>query len=97
MAGSFGPLAFEVGDEVRAAFVAHEAQAAWMFQPSKSGKWLANLAGLARQRLVSLGLQMIFGNDGSPGWCTVNQSSRFFSHRRDGVSGRLAASIWRVD
>ena len=92
-----GPLAFEVGDEVRAAFVAHEAQAAWMFQPSKSGKWLANLAGLARQRLVSLGLQMIFGNDGSPGWCTVNQSSRFFSHRRDGVCGRLAASIWRVD
>lgn len=90
-----GPQAFEVGDEVREAFVAQDPQAADMFQPLHPGKWLANLPGLARQRLTSLGITQIFGNDGSAGWCTVTQSSRFFSHRRDRVSGRLAVSIWR--
>jgi copper oxidase (laccase) domain-containing protein len=38
----------------------------------------------------------VFGNDGSPAWCTVSQPSRFFSHRRDRVSGRLGACIWLV-
>ena len=90
-----GPQAFEVGDEVRAAFLVHDAQAAQMFQPRPGGKWLANLAGLARQRLAALGITRIFGNDGSDPWCTVTQPSRFFSHRRDRVSGRFAVSIWR--
>jgi len=90
-----GPQAFEVGDEVRAAFVADNAQAAEMFAPLPSQKWLANLSGLARQRLGALGITQIFGNDGSSRWCTVTQSSRFFSHRRDRVSGRLAVAIWR--
>jgi len=89
-----GPQAFEVGGEVRAAFVAHDAQAAHCFVP-KGDKWLADLAGLARQRLNAMGIGHIFGNDSSPGWCTVSQPSRFFSHRRDGVSGRMAVSIWR--
>jgi len=90
-----GPQAFEVGAEVRAAFVAHDAQAALMFAPS-GNQWLADLAGLARQRLRALGIAQIYGNDSSPAWCTVSQPSRFFSHRRDRLSGRMAASIWRA-
>lgn len=90
-----GPQAFEVGDEVRAVFVAHDPRAACMFQP-KGDKWLADLAGLARQRLNAMGVQPIYGNDSSPAWCTVSQPSRFFSHRRDRVSGRMAVSVWRT-
>jgi polyphenol oxidase len=90
-----GPRVFEVGDEVRTAFVTHDAQAARMFEPLAGGKWLANLSGLARQRLAALGITQVFGNDGSADWCTYAQPSRFFSHRRDRVSGRLAVSIWR--
>ena len=90
-----GPQAFEVGGEVRAAFVAVEAAAAQLFQPCGAGKWLADLAGLARLRLAALGITEVYGNDGSADWCSVTQASRFFSHRRDGVSGRFAVSIWR--
>lgn len=89
-----GPQAFEVGDEVRAAFVAHNAQALALFVPHTPGKWLADLAGLARQRLAAMGVTRVHGNDGSAPWCTVANPSRFFSHRRDRVSGRFAASIW---
>lgn len=112
-----GPTAFEVGDEVRAAFLAQAAgnrgegnkgddearDAAGgvraCFRPAPSGlpgKWLADLAALARLRLQALGLPAgrIHGNDGSTAWCTVSDASRFFSHRRDRTSGRLAASIW---
>lgn len=98
-----GPGAFEVGEEVRAAFVAHDARAAQFFEPvpgaDKSRKYLANLPQLARQRLQALGMEAIYGNDGSLPWCTVHNESQFFSHRRDagrlGSSGRLAACIWR--
>ena len=90
-----GPQAFEVGDEVRAAFEAHDAQAVHCFAPHGVGKWLADLPGLARQRLAALGLASVHGNDGSAAWCTVGNASRFFSHRRDRVSGRMAACIWR--
>ncbi len=90
-----GPRAFEVGPEVRAAFEAHDPQAAACFRPAAAaGKWLADLPALARQRLLALGISQIHGNDGSPSWCTVSQPSRFFSHRRDRVSGRLAACVW---
>ena len=62
-------------------------------------KYLANLAGLARQRLAALGITAIYGNDGGDAWCTVLNGSRFFSHRRDaarlGSSGRFAACIWK--
>ena len=57
-------------------------------------KWLADLPGLARDRLAALGISRLYGNDGSPAWCTVTNASLFFSHRRDRVSGRQAASIW---
>lgn len=93
-----GPTAFEVGDEVRAAFVQDDAGAAGMFQPGAPGKWRANLQGLARRRLLALGVTQIYGNDGSDSWCTVRNPSRFFSHRRDSValggSGRFAACVW---
>jgi polyphenol oxidase len=92
-----GPKVFEVGDEVRAAFVANDAQAARHFQPHATpGKWLADLPGLARQRLAALGVTQVHGNDGSDAWCTVSNPSRFFSHRRDRVSGRFAAAVWLV-
>lgn len=89
-----GPDAFEVGPEVKAAFEAHDPQAAALFRPHGAGKFLADLAGLARQRLGALGVTQVCGNDGSPAWCTVTNPSRFFSHRRDRVSGRFAACIW---
>jgi len=91
-----GPQAFEVGAEVRAAFVADLPRAASAFVPLPSGKWLANLPLLARQRLLAAGVHGIYGNDGSPSWCTVTNPSRFFSYRRDRVTGRQAACIWRV-
>ena len=91
-----GPQAFEVGDDVRAGFVGHAAQAAVCFTPLSPGKWLADLPGLARQRLAAAGVHRIYGNDGSAPWCSVGNASRYFSHRRDAVSGRMAASIWRV-
>jgi YfiH family protein len=89
-----GPKAFEVGDEVRDAFAAHDRAALALFKPQPAGKWLADLQGLARLRLAALGVTQIYGNDGSRSWCTVSQPSRFFSYRRDGVSGRMAACIW---
>ena len=91
-----GPQAFEVGDEVRAAFVDHSSAASQAFTPQGSGKWLADLAFLARQRLQAAGVAQVYGNDGSAPWCTVGNRLRFFSHRRDRVSGRQAAGIWRV-
>lgn len=96
-----GPSAFEVGPEVKAAFEVHDPAAAACFVPAPAaGKWRADLAGLARQRLRALGLGAVYGNDGGEGWCTVANPSRFFSHRRDsarlGASGRLAACIWRT-
>ena len=90
-----GREAFEVGDDVRAAFVAHDPAAQALFQPLAGQQCLADLQGLARLRLHALGVTHIYGNDGSRAWCTVSQASRFFSYRRDRVSGRMAASIWR--
>jgi polyphenol oxidase len=93
-----GPDKFEVGAEVRDAFVAQDVAALTMFRPLGQGKWLADLPGLARLRLRAAGIESIYGNDGSPAWCTVSNPSRFFSHRRDAVglggSGRMAACIW---
>lgn len=91
---AIGPRAFEVGPEVKAAFEASDAAASRHFIPHASGKWLADLPALARDRLHALGLRRIHGNDGTDAWCTVTSASRFFSHRRDRVSGRLAACVW---
>jgi polyphenol oxidase len=89
-----GPGAFEVGPEVKAAFEAQDSAASRLFIPGAEGKWLADLPGLARRRLAALGITRVYGNDGSSAWCTVSNPSKFFSHRRDRVSGRFAASIW---
>ena len=93
-----GPDKFEVGGEVRDAFLTQDAAARAMFKPLGAGKWLADLAGLARLRLRALGIESVYGNDGSRAWCTASNPSRFFSHRRDalvlGGSGRMAACIW---
>jgi len=92
-----GPQKFEVGPEVPAAFMAHQPEAAACFVPHGPGKWLADLPGLARLRLQALGVRGIYGNDGSPAWCTVSNSLRFFSYRRSPICGRMAASIWLGD
>jgi YfiH family protein len=90
-----GPLAFEVGSEVRQAFVDQSPASEACFRDHSGGKYLANLPALARQRLQALGVHAVYGNDGTQPWCTVNNPSVFFSHRRDRVSGRFAAAIWR--
>jgi polyphenol oxidase len=97
---AIGPTAFEVGDEVHAAFVAADPAARAHFRTHTTpGKWWADLPALARQRLRSAGVASVHGNDGSAAWCTVSQPSRFFSHRRDatrlGSTGRFATCIWR--
>jgi polyphenol oxidase len=89
-----GPTAFEVGDEVRDAFVAGQAEAVACFESRTGERWLADLPALARARLHALGISGVYGNDSSLPWCTVSNPLRFFSHRRDRVSGRQAASIW---
>ena len=92
-----GPKAFEVGAEVKAVFEANDAASAACFRPAGAeGKWLADLPALARRRLARAGVDAVYGNDGGDAWCTVGNPLRFFSHRRDGVSGRLAASIWKA-
>ncbi len=86
-----GPSAFEVGADVRDAFADHEP----CFKPAPRGdgsmRWLADLPGLARARLVRLGVASVTGGS----WCTVSEPLRFFSYRRDRITGRHAAAIWR--
>jgi purine-nucleoside/S-methyl-5'-thioadenosine phosphorylase / adenosine deaminase len=82
-----GPDAFEVGADVRLAF---GAGADARSKPHGSAKWLADLPGLARDRLRAAGVVHIEGGN----WCTVSDPSRFFSFRRDGVTGRMAAAVW---
>ncbi len=88
-----GPDSFEVGDEVRQAFLRHETRAAFAFLPRDNGKWLANLPLLARQRLDSCGVRAVY----AAGACTFSEPQRFFSYRRDRVTGRMAALIWLTD
>lgn len=90
----FGPAisqrAFEVGAEVRAAFVAHNAQASEAFLPGADGKWMADIYLLARQRLHAMGVPRTYGGE----LCTHGDAERFFSYRRDGVTGRMGTFIW---
>jgi YfiH family protein len=87
-----GPLRFEVGADVLAAFGADPAAATGQprFRPHAPGKWLADLAGLARDRLRAVGVTAVSGGI----WCTVEDASRFFSFRRDGITGRMVAAVW---
>ncbi|WKZ13362.1 MAG: peptidoglycan editing factor PgeF [Gammaproteobacteria bacterium] len=82
--------AYEVGADVRAAFLAADPAAAAGFTPNARGRWQLDLPGLARQRLGSLGVGAIYGGD----LCTATDPRRYFSHRRDGACGRQATLIW---
>jgi len=85
-----GPDAFEVSDDVHAAFTGADTGSASHFRSIRAGKWLADLPALARRRLVAAGVSEVRGGK----WCTVRDSARFFSYRRDGATGRMAAVIW---
>lgn len=87
---AIGPDAFEVGGEVRDAFLARDAGAGEAFRPSPAGRWLADIYTLARRRLTAAGVRSIAGG----GFCTVTERERFFSYRRDGRTGRMATAIW---
>jgi hypothetical protein len=93
MGAAIGPQAFEVGDDVREAFIAQHAEAAEAFVPhpaSVPGKWLADIYQLARIRLSRAGVKAVYGG----GRCTFNEAATFYSYRRDGVTGRMASLIW---
>ena len=88
---AIGPACFEVGSEVRDAFVADDSLAAAAFRETESGKWLADIYQLARIRLAAVGVDQVFGG----GLCTVTDAQRFYSFRRDGAAtGRMASLIW---
>ena len=92
---AIGAQAFEVGEEVRAAFIAEQPQAVAAFTPSPaqaggSEKYLADIYQLARLRLNTLRITRIYGG----GFCTYTDSERFFSYRRNGVTGRMGTFIW---
>jgi len=90
---AIGPNAFEVGPDVLEAFAGLDPRASSAFAPLREGKWLADLFSLARHRLAALGVSRVFGG----GLCTYSDANRFFSHRRDRVTGRQAAFIWLQD
>jgi YfiH family protein len=86
-----GPTAFEVGDDVYETFIALDPDAANAFRRHAPGKWLADLFALARRALTRCAVAHIYGGD----MCTYSDAERFYSYRRDKVTGRMAALIWR--
>jgi polyphenol oxidase len=90
MGPAIGQANFEVGDDVRTAFVATDAAASSAFIPNARRRWQCDLYALARRRLAALGVAGVYGG----GWCTFAESERFFSYRRSGQCGRMAALIW---
>ena len=89
---AIGPAAYEVGAEVRAAFLAADpdAASAAAFAPGKPGKFYADLYALARRRLARGGVTRVYGG----AYCTCTERERFYSYRRDGATGRMASLIW---
>jgi YfiH family protein len=87
---AIGPDAFVVGPEVRVQLVAGDPGATLAFRPAVGGRWLADIYTLARRRLAGVGVNAVFGG----GDCTFSDPGRFFSYRRDGVTGRMASLIW---
>ncbi len=87
---AIGPQAFEVGGEVRDAFLADAPEAGTAFVPVSEGKWRADIYALARQRLRRVGVDAVYGGE----HCTFSEPGRFYSYRRDGVTGRMASLIW---
>ncbi|HEV7358957.1 MAG TPA: peptidoglycan editing factor PgeF [Steroidobacteraceae bacterium] len=88
---AIGPEHFEVGAEVRDAFLRSDPAAGAAFRPNTNGRFMADLGVLTRRRLEELGLTRIYGG----GQCTFAQAERYFSYRRDGTTGRQATLIWR--
>ena len=87
---AIGPAAFEVGPEVRDVFVGRDAQAAADFQRGSGDRWFADLYGLARRNLHTMGVSRVFGDKR----CTHTEADTFFSFRRNGQCGRMATLIW---
>ena len=87
---AIGPQAYEVGDEVRAVFLARDPAAESAFRATRRGHWLLDMYALARQRLAGRGVTRVFGG----GFCTYSEPGRFFSYRRQRACGRMAALIW---
>ncbi|HVV68801.1 MAG TPA: peptidoglycan editing factor PgeF [Gammaproteobacteria bacterium] len=88
---AIGPSMFEVGEEVRQAFLQHDPKAQTAFKAKSHDKWLADLYALAKQRLHACGVSRIYGG----GFCTYSDASRFYSYRRgQGKTGRMASLIW---
>lgn len=90
---AIGPRAYEVGEEVREAFLARDARAAQAFAPTRAGHWLLDLYAVARQRLAARGVARVHGG----GFCTHSEPQRFFSYRRDRAAERMAALLWIAD
>lgn len=87
---AIGPEAYEIGEEVRAAFMDRDSHAAAAFRPTRPGHWHLDLYAIARQRLAAQGVTRVCGG----GFCTATDSARFFSWRRDKAGERMAAAIW---
>ncbi|HXH00745.1 MAG TPA: peptidoglycan editing factor PgeF [Xanthomonadaceae bacterium] len=87
-----GPQAYEIGREVFDAFVSFDAAAERAFAATSRGHWRVDLYALARQRLASAGVPP--GNIHGGGLCTISDPQRFYSHRRDGLTGRMATLVW---
>ncbi|MBS0515999.1 MAG: peptidoglycan editing factor PgeF [Proteobacteria bacterium] len=85
-----GPTAYEIGLEVRNAFLAHDRGADTAFVPTRPGHWRVDLYALARQRLADAGIRDVFGGDR----CTISEPQMFFSYRRDQRTGRMATLAW---
>jgi len=89
---AIGPASFEVGDDVKHAFCVEDAGAAACFAPHREDKWLADLYGLARRRLVRVGVTAVYGG----GFCTYADVRRFPSYRRERTGERMATLLWRT-
>lgn len=89
---AIGQTNYEVGAEVRDAFVGVLPGAEACFVPTRPGHWQADLYGLARASLARAGVAAVYGGD----FCTFGESERFFSHRREAPCGRMATLIWRM-
>ncbi|MEX0334350.1 peptidoglycan editing factor PgeF [Vibrio tubiashii] len=88
---AIGAQVFEVGKDVVDAFVSVEAKAMAAFTPRKQeGKWLADMNQLVTQRLQRAGVNQVYYSE----LCTFEDAERFYSYRRDGVTGRQATFIW---
>jgi len=85
-----GPDAYEIGAEVRDAFLAHDRRAEVAFIPTRPRHWRVDLYALVRQRLADAGIRDVFGGDR----CTISELRTFFSHRRDQRTGRMATLAW---